>query len=111
MREQDHAFFAGSFLATEIMSAKRCGQILAGLARLGFASDGRPHGGAPARERTYLEIHAFGDAEHARQVLRDFVAPVLAREPSRRASLFHGVEDRLRRSASYLRWYERERLH
>lgn len=46
--KESYGFFLGGFYATEEMSAKRCGQILNGLLRLGI----------PKSELKYLEINA-----------------------------------------------------
>lgn len=105
--EQNHGFFAGAFFATELMSAKRCLQLWRGLRRLGLDSVGLP---AVSPEQvpvagTYLGIHALGDAEHGALVLRDFIDPILRREPGLEGAVWLGLHDRLARSAQFLRWY------
>ena len=105
--EQNHGFFAGAFFATEIMSAKRCMQLWQGLRRLGLDSVGLP---AARREKapvagTYLGIHALGDAEHGALVLRDFIHAILRHEPALEGAIWSGLNDRLARSAHFLRWY------
>jgi len=98
--EHDAAFFAGGFLATEIMSAKRCAQVLAGLRRLGVDSS----------ELRYLHLHSEGDIRHVEEVKDRFVRPMLENDPQSIHSIRRGVQDRLDRSNAYLSWYERHVL-
>lgn len=108
--EQDHAFFVGAFFATEVMSQKRCQQLWNGLTRHGLHSDGNPaHGPAPI-EPSYLEVHVAADGDHGAEVLALFVHRILEREPHLSASIWDGLQDRLSRSARYLRWYEQRYL-
>lgn len=95
-RERSFGFFCGSFYATEIMSAKRCEQLLQGLLRLDV----------PLSELEYLRIHVEGDQRHFVDVRDKFLQPLLATQPTTAAEIAAGVRDRLERSGSYLRWYE-----
>lgn len=108
--EQDHAFFAGAFFATEVMSQKRCQQLWNGLTRHGLHSDGNPADGPAPSEPSYLEVHALADGDHGAVVLELFVHRILEREPHLSASIWDGLQDRLSRSARYLRWYEKRYL-
>ncbi|MEZ4363064.1 MAG: iron-containing redox enzyme family protein [Kofleriaceae bacterium] len=98
--EEDLGFFLGGFWATELMSAKRCHQLFLGLRRANLAPE----------ELTYLEIHFRCDASHGEEVRDKLILPMLEQTPSLLASVQRGVHDRLSRSATYLRWYELERL-
>lgn len=97
-RERPFGFFLGGFFATEVMSAKRCSQLLDGLRRCGVRPD-----------PDYLTLHVRVDQNHAARVLDLMVAPYLASggdfEPVRA-----GARDRLERSEAYLRYYERRQL-
>lgn len=92
---ESFAFFAGSFHATEVMSEKRCRQILNGLLRLGVAES----------ELEYLLLHSKADADHAKQVEDCFLTPLLEAGTSP-SEVERGLNDRLSRSERYLRWYE-----
>lgn len=95
-QEQDAGFFLGSFWATEIMSAKRCGQLYGGLRRHGV----------PDSELTYMHIHFEVDAAHGDEVREHFIKPALRRTPELLSSIRRGVQDRLLRSTEFLMWYE-----
>jgi hypothetical protein len=95
-QEQDGGFFLGSFWATEIMSAKRCGQIYGGLRRHGV----------PDSELKYMHIHFEADAAHGDEVKEHFIKPALQQSPELLGSIRRGVHDRLLRSTDYLMWYE-----
>jgi hypothetical protein len=99
-REQNAGFFLGSFWATEIMSAKRCGQIYRGLRR----------NDVPDSALNYMHIHFEVDASHGDEVRDHFIKPVLQESPEIIPSIQRGVQDRLLRSAEYLMWYELARL-
>lgn len=95
-REQDIGFFLGSFWATEIMSAKRCGQLYRGLRR----------NDVPDSALTYMHIHFEADANHGDEVRAHFIQPALQHHPELLPSIRRGVHDRLNRSSEYLMWYE-----
>jgi hypothetical protein len=94
---EDHevAFFVGGFLATEIMSARRCAQIRMALVRLGVDPG----------KFAYLRLHADNDIRHGQEVKERFVLPLLESDPGAYDAVCEGVDDRLRRSAAYLSWY------
>jgi hypothetical protein len=93
--ETDYGFFIGGFLATEIMSAKRCRQIYNGLKRHGVIEN----------KLKYLTLHIESDAQHQVEA-REFAAMAIAEDSNIFNSLRRGVEDRLERSSAYLKWYE-----
>lgn len=98
-REQSLGYFCGCFLATEVMSAKRCTQALKGLRRIGF----------PEPALRYLIIHAEADASHADLAMREFIRQFVttqSNQASARAEVEKGLRDRLRRSENFIRWYE-----
>jgi len=97
--EQNSAFFSGGFFATELMSAKRCAQLFNGLVRNGI----------PGEQLTYLKIHFGADSHHALEVRNEFLRPLLKDDLTCGLSILNGISDRLRRSAQYLMWYERNR--
>ena len=93
--KESFEFFCGGFLATEIMSARRCEQLYSGLRRAGV----------PQEALTYLSLHAKGDIKHSEQVCMELIEPTLRAGGSAR-EMERGLKDRLERSERYLRWYE-----
>jgi len=96
VEERAFGFFLGSFLATEMMAAKRYTQLLAGFRRLGVDERGL----------TFIHLHCGGEVKHTLEAKRDLILPLLRHEPAARAAIAEGVKDRLQRSGAYLKWYE-----
>ena len=93
--ERSVGFFLGGFLATELMSAKRCAQIGAGLRRVGSKVD-----------LTYFDLHAEADAHHWLEVGTHLIEPGLAAGDIVFEDVQAGVTQRLESSGAYLKWYE-----
>lgn len=100
LREKNFAFFLGGFFATEVMSAKRCAQILQGLKRNCI----------PKEYLKFMEIHAGVDSAHGDEVAELLLKPVMMRQPELTPSIWEGIVDRLTRSGHYLQWYSRHQL-
>ena len=98
--ERNFAFFLGGFFATEIMSAKRCMQILQGLRRNDISKE----------YLKFMEIHAGVDSAHGDEVAELLLKPVMIRQPELTSSIWEGMVDRLTRSGHYLQWYARNQL-
>ncbi len=99
VHERPLGHFLGGFMATELMSQRRCAQLLAGLVRLGSRAD-----------RRYLELHAEADAHHWIEVQRDLVWPAIAGGHTDVAEVLAGVHERQERSSEYLEWYAGTKL-
>ena len=94
--EQGIGFFIGSFFATEMMSAKRNSQMLAGLTRLGIPED----------KLIYFRLHSKVDAAHGREVWDQFIVQSIQDGATTMEQVEAGLLDRITRSGDYLRWYE-----
>lgn len=101
VKEKDFAFFLGGFFATEIMSAKRCSQILEGLKRNNVSKE----------HLVFMEIHAGVDSSHGDEVAELLLKPIMMKQPEYTQSIWEGVVDRLTRSGHYLQWYSRNQLN
>ena len=93
--EETAGYFLGVFVATEAMSQRRCEELYAGLQRLGVSE-----------ALDYLKVHAINDADHWREVVDHLIVPGLVSGSIEAQDVAAGIEDRLRRSAQYLKWYE-----
>jgi len=92
--EQDAGFFLGVFLATELMSQKRCQQILDGLRRCGNSDD-----------LEYLRVHAVADCEHFLEVYDEMIVTSVEAGEMNGESVDRGIDYRLESSGDYLKWY------
>ena len=97
--EQSVGFFLGVFFATELMSQKRCQQILDGLNRVGVSDS-----------LEYLSIHAVGDEAHYQDVYDHMILPGLTAGEVDAESIERGIDFRLKASGDYLKWYEERHL-
>ena len=100
VREEDYGYFLGVFFATEIMHAKRAGQLMSGLVRNGIDKS----------KLMYLIIHFEADEDHGAEIGECMIKPVLERHPEMLESIRWGIEDRLSRSFNYLNWYDQNIL-
>lgn len=99
-RDRDVGYFLGCFLASERLSATRCGRLYRGFRRNGVA----------AEHLAYLELHAVADLHHGDEVGAELIVPVLAEQPALRLSILEGATDRVARATAHALWYESHAL-
>lgn len=99
-KEQNFGYFLGFFYTTELMHAKRAGQLLHALRKLGIGDE----------NLEYLIIHADADDNHSEEILHEMVEPLVSQNKEILFSIKQGIEDRLTRSANYLEWYYSNQL-
>lgn len=98
--EQDFGFFCGGFYATERMAGKRYDQLIAGLQRFQIAR----------ADIEFMVLHSACESIHSMKALEDLVLPLIAHNQQHYSAVVAGINDRLNRSGTYLKWYETNKL-
>ena len=97
---ENFGFFCGGFFATELMASKRYDQLIAGFDRLDI----------PRGEIEFIVIHSDCEPAHSMQALDDLLMPLIAESGNNLEQVEAGIEDRLQRSATFIKWYEKTKL-
>ncbi len=99
--EKEFGFFCGGFFATERMAGKRYDQLIEGLQRFQI----------PKSDIEFMVLHSACESVHSMKALDDLVLPLIASNERHYSSVLDGINDRLKRSEIYLKWYEKNKLN